>query len=454
MVQLRPAFTQEQRLKLSPRLIQTVKLMELPLLDLRDRIQEELEQNPALELVEDKSVVSLEGAVKPAREEDEYFEASSDPGFSYRRGMEASDERQRFIEGVLTRPETLQEHLLWQLRLEPVDGDLCRTCETLIQNLNADGFHKEPVETLFKERPPCLEEAVALVRSLEPQGTCCSGYLESLQVQIGFLDDAPPGIGEILGHLEALYKGKIGETARKLGRTEEELLRCLDRIKELSPFPGRQFASGEVRYVIPDIQVLHREGELVIILNDEELPVLGISKRFRRFAAKAGGPKEARNFARKNIYEAKAFINSVNFRNQTLLRVSHAVTIFQRDFFIRGPKYLAPLTLGDIAQELEINETTVSRTARGKYMQTEWGIFEIRHFFTNSISGAGSGGSRHSKGGVKELIREIIGTGESGGKKLSDQKIVELLAKRGVSLARRTVAKYRGELDLGSSYQR
>jgi RNA polymerase sigma-54 factor len=452
IVQLRPAIVQEQRLKLSPQLIQAVKLMELPLLDLRGRIQEELEQNPALELVEDKSLVSLEGAVKPAREEEEYFEASSDPGFSHRRGMEASDERQRFIEGVLTRPETLQEHLLWQLQLEPLDGELFQICQTLIQNLDSDGFHKEPVETLFKEPSPRLEEAITLVRSLEPQGTCCSGYLESLRVQIGLMAGAPPGIEEVLDHLEALYKGKTAEAAKKLGRSEEDLCFCLDRIKELSPFPGRQFASGEVRYVIPDAQVLRREGELVIILNEEEIPVLGINRYFRRLAVKTGrDKKETRDFARKNVYDAQVFISSVNYRNQTLFRVARAVTIFQRDFFIHGPKYLAPLTLRDIAQELEINETTVSRTARGKYMQTEWGIFEIRHFFTNSISGAGSGGSQHSKGGVKETIREIIDSEEG---KLSDQKIVELLAKRGISLARRTVAKYRGELDLGSSYER
>jgi RNA polymerase sigma-54 factor len=124
---------------------------------------------------------------------------------------------------------------------------------------------------------------------------------------------------------------------------------------------------------------------------------------------------------------------------------------FQRSFFTNGPKYLSPLTLGDIARELDVHETTVSRIANGKYMQTEWGIFELRYFFTNSISGAGSKGSRYSKEGVKEIIREII-TGEKGN--LSDRKIVELLAKRGINLARRTVAKYRGELDLGSSYAR
>ncbi|MDR0399504.1 MAG: RNA polymerase factor sigma-54 [Treponema sp.] len=453
-MQLRSALIQEQRLKLSPQLIQGIKLMELPLLDLRGRIQEELEQNPALELVEDKSTVSLEGAIKPVREEEEYFEASSDPGFSYRRGAEESDERQRFIEGVLTRPETLQEHLLWQIRLEPLDGELYRLCEVLIQNLDADGFHREPVEALFQGHPPRLEEAMALVRSLDPQGTCCSDYPESLRVQIGLLNDAPPGIEGILDHLEALYLGKIRETAKKLGRSEEDLRLYMERIRELSPFPGRQFASGEVRYVIPDVQVLRREGELVIVLNEEEIPVLGINQYFRELAGQSGGGKDTRDFARKNIYDARAFISSIKYRNQTLLKVSHAVTVFQRDFFIRGPKYLAPLTLRDIAQELEINEATVSRTARGKYMQTEWGIFEIRHFFTNSISGAGSGGGQHSKEGVKEVIREILDSGESGGGRLSDQKIAELLAKQGIFLARRTVAKYRGELIRGSPHRR
>jgi RNA polymerase sigma-54 factor len=447
----RPALIQEQRLRLSPQLIQSVKLMELPLLDLRGRIQEELERNPALELVADKSTVSLDRATTPRREEDAYFETSSDSGFSHRRCMEASDERQRFIEGVLTRPETLQEHLLWQIQLEPIDEDLRQTCETLVQNLDPDGFHKEPVETLFKELPPRLNEAITLVRTLEPQGTCTSGYLESLRVQISLMSDAPPGIEGILDHLEALDKGKIAEVAKKLGRTEDELRIYLDRIRDLYPFPGRQFASGEVRFVIPDVQVMRREGELIIVLNEQEIPVVGISRDFRKLAAKSD--KDTREYIRANIQEARWFINSVNFRNQTLLRVAQAVVLFQREFFALGPQYLSPLTLRDIAQELEINETTVSRTARGKYMQTEWGIFEIRHFFSNSISGSGSGGSRHSKEGVKEVIREIIAAGVREGK-LSDQKIVDLLARRGIPLARRTVAKYRTELDLGSSYER
>jgi RNA polymerase sigma-54 factor len=163
------------------------------------------------------------------------------------------------------------------------------------------------------------------------------------------------------------------------------------------------------------------------------------------------GGKPVRDFVKENIKEARWFIRSINQRNHTLLRVARAIVEFQRPFFADGPKRLAPLTLKDIAQEIGVHETTVSRIANGKFLQTEWGIFEIRHFFTNSISGAGSSGSRYSKEGVKEIIKEIIAE-ES--RHLSDQDIADLLARKGIPLARRTVAQYRNELDLGSSYDR
>jgi RNA polymerase sigma-54 factor len=166
---------------------------------------------------------------------------------------------------------------------------------------------------------------------------------------------------------------------------------------------------------------------------------------------KKNNEEPVRDFAKENIKEARWFIHAINQRNHTLLRVCRAIVAFQRSFFVNGPKYLAPLTLRDIAEEIGVHETTVSRTANGKYMQTEWGIFEVRHFFTNSISGAGSRGSRFSKEGVKEIIKELIADEE---RHFSDQEIAGLLAKRGISLARRTVAKYRNELDLGSSYAR
>jgi RNA polymerase sigma-54 factor len=436
---------------MNPQVYQSLKLMELPVMDLRGKIEEEIDRNPALEILEDKTTVSLDAAV-PRKEEDEYFEVTSDSGYVRRGGDEAAEEQHKFIEGALSRSETLQEHLLWQLRLQPINDTSRRIGELLIQNLDQDGFHKEPVDLLLKDQDPkYIQQVLKLVQSLDPPGTCTQDYHESLQVQASLLPDAPEGMEEVFDHLGLLEKGKISEVAKKINRTEGEVRDIFDRIRELSPFPGRQFASEDTRYVVPDVQVLKKEGEFVIVLNDEEIPVLGINPFFMKMSDKKHGEKPVRDFARENIKEARWFIQSVNLRNHTLLKVTRAIVEFQRAFFTYGPKHIVPLTLKDIAQELSLHETTVSRTANSKYLQTEWGIFELRYFFTNSISGSGSGGSRYSKEGVKETIRELI---HAESRHLSDQAITDLLAKRGISIARRTVSKYRSELDLSSSYSR
>ena len=449
----RPSFAQEQRLKMNPQLFQSIKLMALPVVDLRERIEEELEKNPALEVLEDKTTVSLDD-YSPRKEEDDYFEATSDSGFERRgSGDEDSDEQRKFIEGVLSRPETLQDHLLWQFRLQPISPEARRIGELLIQNLDSDGFHKEPVDLLLKGADPALiASTIDLIRGLEPQGTCVSDYKESLLVQARLMPNPPDGIEELIStYLELLDRGKIAEVAKRMKRTESEISAALERMKELYPFPGRRYDTGDTRFVLPDLQIVRKEGEFVIILNDEEIPVLGINPFFMKLSDGKDGEKPVRDFVKENIKEARWFIRSINQRNHTLLRVARAIVEFQRSFFANGPKQLAPLTLKDIAQEIGVHETTVSRIANGKFIQTEWGIFEIRHFFTNSISGAGSAGSRFSKSGVKELLKEMIA---SEARRLSDQEIAELLARRGIPLARRTVAKYRKELDLGSSYDR
>ena len=447
----RQSLSQQQNLRMNPQMLQSIKLMELPVAELRERIEQELERNPALELLEDKSTIPLDEAKINRGEKYELFETTSDPG---RRGQQASEEHQRFIEGVLTRPETLQEHLLRQLQLEPAEKELRTLAETLIQNLDDDGFHKEEPETLFAQPQPALSEAVKLVQTLDPSGCCTADYHESLLAQIMLLNDAPVKleyIEKILENLDLLEREKYSALAKKIGLDEEDTKLSCEYIKKLSPFPGRAFASSidRARYVVPDIKVVRDGDELSINLNDEAFPVLGINSNFEKFGD--SDDKAARDFARENIKEARLFMNHLSQRSQTLLRVSNAILQFQRSFFIKGPKYLAPLTLADIAKELNVHETTVSRTANGKYMQTEWGIFEIRYFFTNSISGAGSSGSQFSKESVKEIIKEML---ISENRLLSDQDISELLAQKGIALARRTVAKYRKELDMGSSYNR
>jgi RNA polymerase sigma-54 factor len=316
----------------------------------------------------------------------------------------------------------------------------------------------EPLDVLLAvydasniEQMLAVERMLNMIRNFDPVGTCTADYRESLKIQSRLMIDPPDGIEDALLYLDVLEKGRFQDVAKKMGRKEEEIRMIFERIKELSPFPGRQFSSGETRFVVPDVQVLKKEGNFVIKLNEEEIPVLGINPFFMKISDEKNEEKQTRDFVRKNIKEARWFIQSINQRNHTLLKVSRAIVEFQRSFFVNGLKYLAPLTLKDIAAEIGVHETTVSRTANGKYMQTEWGIFEIRYFFTNSISGAGSSGSRYSKEGVKEILKEFI-LGEE--RKLSDQEIADHLAKRGIPIARRTVAKYRNELDLGSSYNR
>jgi RNA polymerase sigma-54 factor len=450
----KPVLIQEQRQKLSPQMIQSIRLMALPLPELKDEIQQEIEANPALEVLEDRSTVSLE-SFPEEREADSdaarVYENASDPG--YGRGRDPNDDSKRmFLEGAISRAETLQQHLLWQLRLQPVPEKVRAAAENLIQNLDSDGFHKEDPRLVCRDASEdAFKSALALVRGFEPVGVASSDYRESLIVQAEQCPEAPPRTVEVLrDHIELLEKGKHEDIRKRLKLSEADLSAILAFIKTLNPFPGRQYSSSEPQYVIPDIQVKLKDGEFVIVLNDEEIPVLGINPFFDRLSEEKHD-RTTDVFVKENIRRAKWFIQSIHQRNKTLLKATRAIVEFQRSFFTKGPKHLAPLTLRDIAGEVGVHETTISRLANRKYVQTDWGIFELKYFFTNSISGAGSSGSRFSKEGVKQVIKEII---ENEARALSDRDIADQLARKGINLARRTVAKYRLELNMDSSFGR
>ncbi|WP_319415939.1 RNA polymerase factor sigma-54 [Marispirochaeta aestuarii] len=452
----RPVLVQQQKLKMSPQLYQSIQMMALPIQELRQKIREELERNPALEIVSEKQALSIDEN-RPNTEDFDAFENSSDPGYNQSRDREAGDRKQKFLEGALSRSESLHDHLLWQWQLQPIDRDLYETGELLIQNLDHNGFHiEEPSTFLSPRQMERFQEAAERIRQLEPAGTCTANFKESLIVQARLSPAAPDRIEEVIEkHMELLERGRYQDVARKMHIDLEDVDEILEFLRTLNPFPGRLYSSDEVRFVVPDVMVVMLDGEYQPILNDEEVPVLGINDFYTQLLRenKARDQKEVRSFVRDHVKDAQWFIRSVTQRNQTLLRISKAVVEFQRDFFRRGPKYLKPLTLKDIAQAVDVHETTVSRIANSKYIQTEWGIFELKYFFTNSISGAGSTGSQFSKEGVKHRIREIIEE-HSSSKRLSDQKIADILAERGIKIARRTVAKYRQELDILSSYDR
>ena len=453
-----PVLRQEQRLRMTPQLYQAIRIMALPLADLQLTIGQELERNPALEVVSEDPTDSLDELED--RPEEELFGDSSDPGFQSLRTDADPDAKQRFLEGALQRPETLQEHLLWQLRLQPVDPEVLRAAELLIHHLDDNGFLLEPPETAAPDIDPVtLGRARRLVQGFDPIGTCVADYRESLTVQIRHHDaPAPHAAAVVEGHLDALERGRLDEIAHALDIPVGAVHEVLAFVRTLEPLPGRNFPSEPTRYVVPDVIVRMHDGELAIILNEEVIPVLGVDSFFERIGGNGLGTtvagKETRRFAKANLQEARSFIRNVAARNRSLIRVTRKVVDHQREFFRSGPKQLRPLTLRDVAEEVDLHEATVSRIVNGKFVQTEWGIYELRHFFTNSISGAGSRGSQYSKAGVKEVVREIIEAERPDGKRLSDSRIAAILAERGIKIARRTVAKYRGELDIESSLER
>jgi RNA polymerase sigma-54 factor len=458
MLSQRPVLRQEQRLKMTPQLYQAIRIMALPLQDLQVTIQEELERNPALEVLEDNSTTSLDAAPE-ANEEESVFAESSDPGYLNGSGGTDDDAKRRFLEGALSRPETLQEHLLWQLRLQPLTPQEFRLGELLIRNLDDNGFVLEAPETLDRAAPPeRLSKLMEMIQGFEPAGCCTRDFTDSLLAQIRVHPHPEPGSADLVRtHMELAKRGKLADIARGMAVSEQQVHAILDFVRELDPIPGRNYSAEQVRYVSPDITVKQIDGELGLLLNDEQIPVLGINQFFEKLS-RDDPDRELKKFVNRNLQDARWFMRSIDERNRSLLKVTRAMVEVQREFFRRGPKYLVPLTLKDVAAEVGVHEATVSRLANGKFVQTEFGIFELRYFFTNSISGAGSKGSRFSKVAVKEIIREIVnGAGSTAAetdKPLSDSRIAEILAGKGAKIARRTVAKYRKELDIDSSYRR
>jgi RNA polymerase sigma-54 factor len=451
----KPILIQEQKLKMSPQLYQSIQLMAIPLQELKVKIQEELEKNPALEMVSEKSDVSLDEIGSNTREDNDYFENSSDPGYTAGYDQESSDSKQKFMEGALSRPESLQEHLMWQLRVQPIPRNWFEIGELLIWNLDANGFHLEdPKNLVDEEQYSDLEEIIRLIQQYDPSGVCTRDYRESLLVQAELSPDAPAHTEELIEqHMKLLERNSTKEIAKITGINEAEVESIIEFIKTLTPYPGRLYSNTSTTYVIPDVVVRHEEGEFKLYLNDEEIPELGINPFFEELEEKnKTEEKQTKKFVKQSVRDARWFMYSINQRNQTLIKIARTILEFQRKFFLYGPKQLAPLTLKDVAAEVQVHETTVSRIVNSKYIQTEWGIFPLKYFFSNQVSSTGSG--RYSKGAVKEIVKEILEEHGQDKKSLSDQKISDILKKRGISIARRTVTKYRKELAIDSSYYR
>ncbi|MDX9801707.1 MAG: RNA polymerase sigma-54 factor, partial [Spirochaetia bacterium] len=324
----KPVLIHEQRMKLSPQMYQSIQLMALPVQELKLKIQDEVEKNPALDALELNNNLSLDDIPQKTTEEYDYFENSSDSGILSYASSRDNDSKRMFLEGALSRPESLQDHLLRQLSVQPVRNSVFRIGELLIQNLDENGFNIEKPELLagdYSEEE--LRETISLIQVLDPPGTCTNDFRDSLIVQAGIKGSIPDYTVEIIDkYFDYLEKGKLREIARILKIPLKKVEDALEYIKTLNPFPGRQFSTETSTYVIPDLMIKVVDDELVIRLNEEEIPVLKINPEFE--GLKGDNDKTDKNtvqYINTKIKEANWFIQTIHLRNQTLLKTASAI---------------------------------------------------------------------------------------------------------------------------------
>lgn len=400
---------------LSPQMLQSLELLRMNSEELEAFIKEQIEKNPAL-IIPEKT----------------YREVSFD--------SDASDRKQAFLESIPQKGESLIEHLTVQLGESEVPPEIRRICELLIGNTDENGFFIVPVPELTEGfEKDDVAKALGLVQTFEPCGVCTSDFRESLILQakdLGLKDrDLEIFTSLVNDHLEDLAQSRERLIAKSLRITGEELEDYIGVLHSLNPYPGRLYSSSDDSFVIPDFAIHYIDGELCLTFNEMSFPTLEIDPEFSSLTQSPD--RETRSYVSDYVRKAKGLVSMVNMRGETLRKTASVLLDRQRDFFIEGPKALRTLTLKDVADLVGVHETTISRLSQGKFVETDFGIFELKYFFSQGVGDV-------SRNAVKEQIKEI----RAENPKLSAQKISDILSERGISCARRTVAKYLAELDI------
>jgi RNA polymerase sigma-54 factor len=462
-----------QKLILTPSLQQAIKLLPMSTLELADLLNQEMVENPLLEEVPTEELQPAEQQqpekqeAQPATEKpdtwddadyDYFFGDYLDDGYRSRTPSEVKELPP--IENTLSTAASLSDHLLWQLSLQTHDEKVQEIGRAIVGNLDDDGYLVASVEEIaaMGEWPVAeVEKALQHVQTFDPIGVAARDLQECLWLQIRHLGlEGTPSEKIVTEHLRLLQNHQVPEIARKLGMPIEELKQHIEIIRNLDPKPGSRYNPSQSQYVIPDVYVVKVEDQYVAMLNEEGLPQLRISPVYRRLLDKSGqaGADEAgetRAYVKDKFRSALWLIKSVDQRQKTIHKVATSIINFQREFLDHGIEYLRPLVLRDVANDIGMHESTVSRVVNNKYMHTPQGVFEMKYFFHSGISS--SYGESVSSVTIKQRIRKII-ENEDPRKPLSDSKIVSILQKEGLMLARRTIAKYREELKIPTSNQR
>ena len=451
-----------QTQKLSPQMQQSLAVLQAPTLELRKLIQQELEENPVLEdLTED---ISLDEKQAEEEEFEREFEELSQLDDDWREHMalhrsatrrdDAGDKHQ-FIMDSLIEHETLQEHLLHQLGLSDVSDADRPTAEMLIGNIDEDGFLAFKIEeyALGARLPlPRLTRCLKLIQSFHPVGVGAQDLRECLLIQLERLDKEHSLEYRIIDkYLDDLAHKRYPQIARRLGVTPHQITLAAEFIGTLDPKPGSIFTETANNYITPDIFVERDGSGFSVQINNEQIPHLRISSAYKDIMARADSSKQAREYIRDKIRGGKFLIRSIAQRQDTVRGITEQIVRHQDDFFRRGPDFLKPMNMAQIAEIVGVHETTVSRAISGKYISTPHGVFEMKYFFKPGYTT--DSGQDMSNTSVKNAIAELV-KAEDSTKPLSDEKIVSELKEKGITIARRTVAKYRDALNILPSHLR
>jgi RNA polymerase sigma-54 factor len=467
-----PGMYQSQNLSLqqvlAPQLQQSLLILQAPLLELRNLVQQEMETNPVLEETnepateEERQTAETEPAADDFKEEfdqlakldDEWRDYMAQSSSYSGRSREDEEKRQFFFDSIATQ-ETLQQHLVSQLNQTALSSDDRKTAELIIGNIDDNGFlQTTPEEMAMNTGIPQddFELMLTLIQSFYPPGVGARDLRECLLIQLK-RDGREKSLEYriVADHMVDLGKRRFPEIARRMGITVEQVQKAANSIAQLDPRPGQVFAEAPQNYVLPDVTVEKIQGEYQVILNGEQIPHLRISNTYKDIMAQDGNASEVKDYIRDKIRSGKFLIKSIHQRQQTISNIAHQIVSRQKDFLDYGTAHLKPMTMVQIADAVGVHETTVSRAISGKYMATPQGVFEMKYFFTPGYQT--SSGEAMSNTSVKEAILGLV-KNESGSAPLSDKEIVEILGQRGIPIARRTVAKYRTELNILPSNMR
>ncbi|HAT4113132.1 RNA polymerase factor sigma-54 [Clostridium perfringens] len=450
-------LTQEQKLIMTQQMQLSIKLLQMSTYDLREYIEKEFSENPVLEAqYEDTKEVSKEQDRLEYKELVKYLESDNYGSQSYGEYDEEGISPFTFI----SKPESLTDYLEGQILELPIDEYMRSVCSYMVECLDQKGYLDIKKEELMNELD-CSEEtfnrALIVIQNLEPAGIGARDLKECLEIQLERKGEYDPIVKEIIdNHLDDLADNRYQVIAKDLDITPKKAQDYGDLIKTLEPKPSRGFYTGdEVGFIIPDAEIRKIDGEFLILMKDGVLPMLSVNPLYKDILKDSTNDKEATEYVKEKIDKAMFLIKSIEQRKSTLHKVLQKILEKQKDYFEKGEKYLKPMTLKEIAEKLEMHESTISRAIRDKYILTSMGTIKIKDLFVNSISNKekSDGEEDVTVINIKKVLEEVIKE-EDKRKPLSDQAISEILKEKGMAISRRTVAKYREELGIKSSSKR